>query len=862
MSSDKFSRQELTFGVGVQTKLSNCIIRVNNLAEGLATEVCKNLVLQGIGNLILSDNSKITKKDLETGFYYQNNLNKKRKVILKEKLEKLNPSCRIFLDNSKIPDLEIFLNNKLEYSSSIPMIYSRVGGTSGFIFNDFKSHLVTDLDGEFINKLVIKKLEKLNDSEIMVQTTENHSLSDEYTIEFSNLDGDNLEFLKGQKKIKVINPLSFIVYINNEQIPEFKFINGNVTRIKQPKTIKFNSLEDELKEPSLLEDMFNPDKPKQLFNYWMTDELKPEDKLSFGPVNSYFGGLIASEAIKFITNKYLPISQWYFWEDKSYLNYYPNGSNNTEKLVGKETYQKMINGKWFLIGSGAIGCEMLKNLALMNFATQDGKIYVTDPDTIEVSNLSRQFLFHEQDLNKSKSYIAGLKIKEFNNKINVDSRQDKMCSETEKKYNKSFYQDLDGLINALDNYDARLYMDNKAVENSLPLFESGTQGMKGNTQPVIPHLTENYGASSDPPESESYPLCTIKNFPNKPEHVIHYQKELFNEWLNDFPTKVNKYLKNKKYLDELAETDRTEFIKKLNMFFKFSNCWEDQVEFWNQFYNEYYYKNISSVLDKYPKDHMVNGELYWSNGKKCPHYSSEELKFQFIKSSLKISEILYQKKFSYQKDDLINCFENKKELEDIKVNESEIKCFPINLNPIDYDKDIPEHYCWLNDGAKIRAESYQIDFPDVLQVRKISGKIIPALATTTTIVSGLISIEIIKYYQNKKIDDYKSYFLNLGLNLYLSSEPNPPKKTDLGTVWDRYEVTEDITVKKLIEKFNETFETEITFVVSDNKIIHSEDLGIEENYHKKLSELELGNNFTILTSSEEIEELPPILVSI
>ena len=47
---------------------------------------------------------------------------------------------------------------------------------------------------------------------------------------------------------------------------------------------------------------------------------------------------------------------------------------------------------------------------------------------------------------------------------------------------------------------ARLYVDRRCVFYTKPLFESGTLGPKCNTQVVIPHLTENYGASRDPEE--------------------------------------------------------------------------------------------------------------------------------------------------------------------------------------------------------------------------------------------------------------------------------------------------------------------------------------------------------------------------
>lgn len=63
------------------------------------------------------------------------------------------------------------------------------------------------------------------------------------------------------------------------------------------------------------------------------------------------------------------------------------------------------------------------------------------------------------------------------------------------------------------------YMDRRCVYYRKPLLESGTLGTKGNVQVVIPHLTESYSSSQDPPE-KSIPICTLKNFPNAIEHTL------------------------------------------------------------------------------------------------------------------------------------------------------------------------------------------------------------------------------------------------------------------------------------------------------------------------------------------------------
>lgn len=69
-------------------------------------------------------------------------------------------------------------------------------------------------------------------------------------------------------------------------------------------------------------------------------------------------------------------------------------------VVGEELVREIEKCRVFMIGSGAIGCELLKNYAMLNLGTakalpgsRQGFIILTDPDHIEVSNLNRQFLF-------------------------------------------------------------------------------------------------------------------------------------------------------------------------------------------------------------------------------------------------------------------------------------------------------------------------------------------------------------------------------------------------------------------------------------------------------------------------------------
>ena len=75
--------------------------------------------------------------------------------------------------------------------------------------------------------------------------------------------------------------------------------------------------------------------------------------------------------------------------------------------------EKISYSKVFMVGAGAIGCELLKNFSMLGVGSgpqtsekKQGSITLTDPDIIEVSNLNRQFLFREKHLRKPKSSTA------------------------------------------------------------------------------------------------------------------------------------------------------------------------------------------------------------------------------------------------------------------------------------------------------------------------------------------------------------------------------------------------------------------------------------------------------------------------
>ncbi|KAK6644434.1 NEDD8-activating protein uba3 [Polyplax serrata] len=194
--------------------------------------------------------------------------------------------------------------------------------------------------------------------------------------------------------------------------------------------------------------------------------------------------------------------------------------------------------KILVIGAGGLGCELLKDLALMGFKL----IHVIDMDTIELSNLNRQFLFRIKDIGLSKSQVAAKFINERIVGCNVVPHFCKI-----QDYDDNFYSSFHIIVCGLDSIIARRwingmlisllrYNENGELDESsvIPLVDGGTEGFKGNARVILPGITACIDCTLNlfPPQV-TYPLCTIANTPRLPEHCIEYVKEI--QWPKENP---------------------------------------------------------------------------------------------------------------------------------------------------------------------------------------------------------------------------------------------------------------------------------------------------------------------------------------
>ncbi|KAA0160933.1 hypothetical protein FNF31_04005 [Cafeteria roenbergensis] len=597
---------------------------------------------------------------------------------------------------------------------------------------------------------------------------------------------------------------------------------------------------------------------------------------------AFFGGVVAQEVVKF-TGKYSPLRQFF------YLDAFETIAEEGHELAAKDVSEFAVTGtrydhvvglfgsryaehlqsrKVFLVGSGALGCEFLKNFAMMGLGCgADGRVTVTDMDNIEVSNLNRQFLFRPEDVGKAKSVCAAAAAKAMNPDLKVEALEVPVGPDTESTFDDAFWSGLDLVTNALDNVKARLYVDGICVFYRKPLIESGTLGTKANTQVVAPFITESYGDSQDP-EEDSIPMCTLKNFPHAIEHCIEWARDMFQGAFTDSVQEAAAFRDApeewvKKTLEEPnAFTRRQKLEGVVNAIDLAGRAdWRTCVEEARKLFHTHYYTNICQLLHNFPKDYVnkETGVPFWSGHKRAPQpleFSIDEPEhlgfvahtaaliadnfgiavpsnWSDIEALRELTASMPQPAFvpkavvikSGEDDDAVEggddddkvAVEAADKLRSIAASmAAELAALKLAAADFEKDDDTNHHIDFIAAASNLRASNYRIPTVPRHRVKIIAGKIIPAIATTTCAVTGLVGIEILKTFRVPKIEAFRNTFLNLAINMYAMSEPMPPKKTvskeydpvTMGplraqpegfTPWDRIEIdgSEAMTVAEL-----------------------------------------------------------------
>ncbi|SMQ51274.1 unnamed protein product [Zymoseptoria tritici ST99CH_1A5] len=191
-------------------------------------------------------------------------------------------------------------------------------------------------------------------------------------------------------------------------------------------------------------------------------------------------------------------------------------------LPGDVPISALENVRVLVIGAGGLGCEILKNLALSGFRSID----VIDMDTIDVSNLNRQFLFRQSDVGKPKASVAADFVMKRVPSCKINAYVGKIQDKDEE-----YYMQFNLVVCGLDSIEARRWINAMLVglvdmenpDSLKPLIDGGTEGFKGQSRVIFPTMSSCIECQLDMHAPRAaVPLCTLATIPRQPQHCIEW----------------------------------------------------------------------------------------------------------------------------------------------------------------------------------------------------------------------------------------------------------------------------------------------------------------------------------------------------
>uniref|UniRef100_A0A672IL17 Ubiquitin like modifier activating enzyme 6 n=1 Tax=Salarias fasciatus TaxID=181472 RepID=A0A672IL17_SALFA len=887
-----YSRQRYVLGDRAMHQMAQSSVFLSGMG-GLGIEIA--LCFVAVQAVTLHDTKQCETWDLGCNFFIRKEdvLSQRRRVeVVCPRVAELNPYVHVDISSSALDDntdlsflrkyqcvilTEARLNlqkrvNDFCHSQQPPIrfIGCDAYGICVRVFCDFGDEFeVSDPTGEEPKEIFIQNITQDNPGVVTCMDNQPHGLQTGQSVIFREV-GGMVELNGTTQQVSVLSPHSFA--IRDTSLLQPYAHGGFFVLVKTPKTYRFETLEQQLCDPQvLIPDFSKPEAPLQIHAAMLALETFQEQHSRLPNV----GCLQDADVLLKLTEEVNATLK-----NKLYLDavevvrplqalateeFFPRGDryDGLRACIGESMCLELHKLRVFMVGCGAIGCEMLKNFALLGvgLAKSSGEVSI-----VLFSSVSHR--------KKPKSTTAAEATCEINPDLQVEAHLNKVCPATENIYNDSFYSSLNLVVTALDNVEARRYVDSRCVSNQRPLLDSGTMGTKGHTEIIVPNLTESYNSHRDPPEEE-IPFCTLKSFPSVIEHTIQWARDKFENAFVHKPSLYNSFWQTHSSAEVVLQRMQTgeslegsfQVIKLLS---RRPSRWEQCITVARLKFEKYFKRKALQLLHSFPLDtRLKDGSLFWQSPKRPPTPIEFDLKdslhFTFIVSTARLFAGIYN--ISYTEKDLSeetvarilatvkipqyspsekvsrSTDESAKKPDQMKMpvsSEEEREAIVqleeaiatdrgLQMSPLQFEKDDDSngHMDFVTSASALRATMYSIEPADRLKTKRIAGKIIPAIATATAAVAGLVALELIKVVGGYEFESFKNCFFNLAIPVIVLTEPAIVKRTLIRnniyfSIWDCWTIFghEDFTLSEFMNAVREKYGIEPTMVVHGVKMLY------------------------------------------
>ncbi|KAG6060185.1 hypothetical protein E4U17_004858 [Claviceps sp. LM77 group G4] len=511
---------------------------------------------------------------------------------------------------------------------------------------------------------------------------------------------------------------------------------------------------------------------------------------------------------------------------------------HNHQSLGPSLNSAVKQARVLMVGAGGIGCELLKNLVLTGF----GEVHIVDLDTIDLSNLNRQFLFRQEHIKKSKALVAKDAASKFNPHVKIVAHHANIKDD---EFTVSWFKQFSIVFNALDNLDARRHVNKMCLAADVSLIESGTTGFNGQVQVIKKGTTACYDCT--PKETpKSFPVCTIRSTPSQPIHCIVWGKSyLLNE--------VFGVSEDESAFDHSHDAENASEIEDLRRESAALKKIRDAVgtdEFPRMLFDKVYHSDI---------ERLRSVEDLWKSRRRPDPLQYESLSAQATEAMASKDKILNDDQRIWTLEENFVVFKDSLDRLSRRMMELKRTKNPEQPDPaITFDKDDIDTLDFVASSANIRSTMFGIDRKSRFDIKEMAGNIIPAIATTNAIVAGLCVLEAFKVLKGEYGQVKEVFLTPFGAARLLAPDtsriPNPDCPV-CGVV--NVSVTVDLSRATLNDVVEDIVKEYLGF--GDREFVLSNAIGImydydeTENLPKKLSSLGIkaGSFLTVVDEDDE-----------